>query len=476
MQINPTLNPKQREAMNALLDHENGITEVLFGGAAGGGKSYIGNAWLITSALTYPGTRWVMGRAVLKTIKETTLKTFFDVCRHWGIKKDVHYTFNTKDNYIRFSDACGGSEIILKDLFLYPSDPDFEDFGSLELTGAFIDEVSQVSYKARSILMSRVRYRLNDFCGHCTKPVVKQVKFKKKDGYNAWWCDACNGETKGLLPKTLYATNPTKNWAYTNFYKPAVEGRIEPYRKYIPALAGDNEFIPDEYIKSLAKLDDGDRQRLLHGNWEYDDDIATMIPYQSIIAMFTTPVAGGRKYISADIARLGRDKTVIGVWDGFILVRVEEMAKNKTNEAVDLIKKLRQEHKVPWENICIDSDGIGAGVLDYLSDEVYGIVNNSTPVKVDGEKENFGNLKSQLYFYLAKFINEGKIYVRANPKLRESITSELELVRRKDVDKDGKFWVLPKQDVKDLLGRSPDYSDMMAYRMIFEITNKSRWI
>lgn len=439
-------------------------------------NSFLGSMWLILGCLMYPETRWVMGRAVLKNIKETTLNSFFDVCRMWKLKDGVHWTFNSKDNIIKFTKDYGGSEIILKDLALYPSDPEFDGLGSLEITGAFVDEVSQINTKAKDILKSRIRYRLTDFCGVCGAGDIRQVKFKAEDGENLFFCDKCKNHTKGLIPKILFATNPTKNWAYMDFYKPAVENRIEPYRMYVPSLPGDNRFLPDEYINTLGKLPDGDKQRLLFGNWEYEDNIATMIPYEKIIGAFTIPVSGGRKFISADIARLGRDKTVIGVWDGLILVRIETMEKNKTREAVDMIKRLRFEYKVAWENICIDADGIGAGVVDYLPDEVVSIVNNSMPIRVDGEKENFGNLKSQLYFYLAKYINEGKVFIRATPTIREMITSELELVRRKNVDQDGKFWVLPKQDVKDMLGRSPDFSDMMAYRMIFEITNKSRFL
>ena len=56
-----------------------------------------------------------------------------------------------------------GSVILMKDLFAYPSDPNFDELGSLEITGAFIDEVNQISVKARNIVKSRIRYKLNDF-------------------------------------------------------------------------------------------------------------------------------------------------------------------------------------------------------------------------------------------------------------------------------------------------------------------------
>lgn len=37
------------------------------------------------------------------------------------------------------------------------------------------------------------------------------------------------------------------------------------------------------------------------------------------------------------------------------------------------------------------------------------------------------------------------------------------------MDKDGKKQVIPKDKVKELLGRSPDYSDMLMMRCWFEL-------
>ena len=85
MKIDFTPTIKQNEAWEYLHDIE--TSEILFGGSAGGGKSYFGSAWLLYSCLRYPETRWLMGRAVLKTLKETTLNSFFSVCSDWGIKK-----------------------------------------------------------------------------------------------------------------------------------------------------------------------------------------------------------------------------------------------------------------------------------------------------------------------------------------------------------------------------------------------------
>jgi hypothetical protein len=52
--------PKQFLAWKYLTDAV--TTEVGYGGAAHGGKSYLGCEWLTDMCLAYPGTGWLLGR------------------------------------------------------------------------------------------------------------------------------------------------------------------------------------------------------------------------------------------------------------------------------------------------------------------------------------------------------------------------------------------------------------------------------
>ena len=83
LNINANFTHTQEQAIVFLFDKT--TTEVLFGGAAGGGKSWVGCSWLILMSLKYPKTRYLMGRSKLDSLKKTTLNTFFEVCDTWGI-------------------------------------------------------------------------------------------------------------------------------------------------------------------------------------------------------------------------------------------------------------------------------------------------------------------------------------------------------------------------------------------------------
>ena len=426
LNISPTFTKTQGQAIKYLLD--NTTNDLLFGGAAGGGKSYIGCSWLILMCIKYPGTRYLMGRSKLDNLKKTTLNTFFEICQQWNVISGKHFTFNAGSNIIKF---YNGSEIMLKDLYHYPADPNYDSLGSLEITGAFIDEANQITEKAKNIVNSRIRYKLDKY---------------------------------GLIPKILLTCNPSKNWTYTQYYRPAKTGKIEPHKKFIQSLVDDNPFISVHYKGQLDKLDEISKQRLMYGNWEYDANEDNLINYNSIINLFTQKGVEGEKYITCDVARFGTDKTVIMYWEGVHIKNIRTILRSSVTDVVEEIKRVQQKEGVNLRNIICDEDGVGGGVVDML--KCKGFLNGGKVIN----KENYQNLKTQCYYKLADMINKGQIGISTNDITQKNhIIEELEQVRSKDMDKDGKLKLLPKEIIKTIIGRSPDYSDAMMMRMFYEI-------
>ena len=100
LRIEPSFTKTQKQAMKYLFDKT--TNDILFGGAAGGGKSYIGCAWIIMLCLKYPDTRYLIGRSKLDALKKTTLNTFFEVCKQWSLRSGSHFNFNGSTNIITF--------------------------------------------------------------------------------------------------------------------------------------------------------------------------------------------------------------------------------------------------------------------------------------------------------------------------------------------------------------------------------------
>ena len=431
--------PKQQHAVYYLNDSS--TTELLYGGGAGGGKSALGVLWLMQQCQKYPKTRWLMGRAKLKALKETTLNSFFQLASDLGLTDQ--YKFNSQTNVITWRN---GSEILLKDLFLYPSDPNFDSLGSLEISGAFVDECNQCTEKAIQIVKSRIRYRLKEF---------------------------------GLIPKLLMTCNPAKNWTYSNFYNPSITGSLLPYRKFIQALPSDNPHLPESYIESLSQLDTASRKRLLEGDWNFDDNPYAMFDYADILGMFTSDWVkpSEDRYISADVAYTGSDKFVIVVWHGLVAVKIIAIDKIDDTMVSKKINDLRIEHRVPVKNVVYDADGLQtftrfSSKFGVLSGAV-GFKNNGKEVKVSGKTENYKNLKAQAYFYFAELVKSGKVLIQ-DKTWKTQIIEELEQINRRPLDDDGKIAVERKVDVKERLKRSPDFADALMMRAYFEIKGKQK--
>ena len=196
-----------------------------------------GAVWLLFMCLIYPESKWFIGREELKRIRSSTLITFQKVCKEYSIPQS-EWRYNGQDNYIQFKN---GSRIDMLDLQFKPSDPFYERFGSLEYTGGWIEEGGEINFGAFDVLNTRIGRHLN--------------------------------KEFGLPPKMFVTCNPKKNWMYSHFYKPFKEGVLKPIQKFLQAFVQENPFIDHLYIEQLQNTKDKEKkERLLHGNWEYDDN------------------------------------------------------------------------------------------------------------------------------------------------------------------------------------------------------------
>tara|TARA_R110000803_G_scaffold69058_3_gene131246 strand:+ start:4959 stop:6371 length:1413 start_codon:yes stop_codon:yes gene_type:complete len=460
------LTRKQTKALDILEDDT--TTELLFGGGAGGGKSAFGCYWQLKRRIQYPGTRGLIGRAKLKILKDTTLKTFHEVARMQ--KVIINEDYKVTSSHDKENPNCivfeNGSLIYLRDLFAYPSDPEFDDLGSLEVTDIFVDECNQITEKAKGIVKSRIRYRLSDWDRHGERTDTMEVLETNEAGIPIKWLNSKGEETEGLTTKFLGTCNPAKNWTYRQFYKPFMDGTIEPYRKFLQSLLDDNPFISKHYRANLLTLDRNSKERLLKGNWAYDSDPSTLIDADSIADYWGADhvPAEGRKYMTIDVARKGKDNTVFRVWHGWKCIHRFHIDKSGLDVVVAKAKQLQTTYGISLSHIIADEDGVGGGVVDFLGCK--GFINGSRAL--DGE--NFTNLKSQCGYYMAQKIVAREVgEVLTNAVVTEQTSEEMEQVKQKDIDKDGKIALVSKDRVKEMIGRSPDEWDSIMMRYYFEM-------
>jgi hypothetical protein len=277
-------------------------------------------------------------------------------------------------------------------------------------------------------------------------------------------------------------------------WRPWKSGTLSDKYAYIQSLYKDNFYTSELYGENLSEISDkATKQRLMDGNWEYDEGDNSLIEYAAISDIWTNSLETDdneltQKWATVDVARFGQDRTVVMLWKGLRAYKIIVWREQPLNITADKIKDVLRDEKIPYSHVVIDEVGVGGGVIDQLKG-VNGFIANSSPMEnpeapktyqmKNGEmkgitaRENFGSLKDQCSYMLAEKINSHQVAMDCEEvAVQESLEEELGQIKRRDPDKDGKLRVIPKEDVIESIGRSPDLSDCMIMRMYF-ILNKT---
>lgn len=436
MKINFKPSKKQHEAYQLLENKE--INSLLYGGSAGGGKTYLGCSWAILSCLKYAGFRFLIAREQLKMLKESTIITFNEVLRDLGLVNYRHYKWNNQDLTCTFEN---GSVVVFRELANLPSDTEYERLGSNPFSYAFLEEASQLTEKAYEVVKSRLRWMLDDY---------------------------------NLTPKVLLTCNPSKGWLYKEFYKPFKDGVLSKDRRFVQAFVTDNpndKFV-EIYKTNLESIkDEITRERLLNGNWEYSESDTSLCNHDNLVNMFSNTLPINQNwYLTADISRYGGNETVIYIWNGLTLksrhtIKIDKSNKQALVKTADFIMNLLQVHRIPVYNSVIDEDGVGGGVVDLIVG-CNGFVANSKAIN-----PRFVNLKSECAYLLGDKINSNEISVELDDtSIQEKIITEISAYKKVNLDTEKRLSITPKADVKALLsGKSPDDADNFIMRMYLEL-------
>lgn len=184
--------------------------------------------------------------------------------------------------------------------------------------------------------------------------------------------------------------------------------------------------------------------------------------------------------IGGDIARYGDDSTEFHVRIGFVSLHHESASKQSTVVTAERLMELAK-HYATWWNvrnrerpesehvplitgkdipIKVDDSGVGGGVTDMLQAHGYNVVPvNSSSVAHD--PGGYPNVRSELWFTTSEMAKDEELDLSALP---DDVVTELRrqaLAVTWSLDSRGRRVVCPKDDMKKLLGRSPDGMDAM---------------
>jgi sorbitol-specific phosphotransferase system component IIA len=432
--INLTMNltERQTECWDALWNPE--IRAVLYGGARGGGKSYLGCYFSFYYAVDliqkfkleptkYPIPIGFMGRAQGTDFNDTTLETW-KAC----IPADV-YAIKTQDKEIVILDrvkfAYGGLD----------RTEEIKKFTSAEYGMIFLDQAEECSRDAVSDLRACCRRKIGD---------------------------------QPLPYKELYTANPADCWLKDEFVL-----RKSPDKKYIPALPSDNEYLPKTYINTLQEAYKHRPeliQAYLYGSWDSLEGANVIIKDQwvryakGVVKEYDRP----KKIIGADIARYGDDMTVIYFLEGTDILDEKILTHKDTMSTAAEISIWAREKKP--DLIGIDVIGVGAGVADRLRQLGHDVLDVNSSEK-SAFPDKFKNLRAEMWWTAGeKFADHNIKLTWDDADLRRELSTVCYEI------KNGLVQAESKDDVKERLGRSPDKADAYIIGLytlqVAEITGK----
>ena len=221
----------------------------------------------------------------------------------------------------------------------------------------------------------------------------------------------------GLSGRTFVERTAKKYGKDSNFFKAMVTGEI-----------------PSEDIDSLIPI-----------AWiEKAEGREVEFPFRSI-----------KRYIVWDVADGGDDRNVIKAWENTTEIDCIEVRGKKVEEVEPYVWRMLR--KIDGNCIIVDADGIGriaVGLLEQSKSKDVKIIPFEGSSKEVYDVNTFQNRRHEAHWAMREMFEKNKISIFNISEQREELAS----IKLVDHTK-GFIAIERKKDLKERLGRSPDYSD-----------------
>lgn len=244
---------------------------------------------------------------------------------------------------------------------------------------------------------------------------------------------------------------------------PSIVGRVENWfskicmkysDKVITATYKDNPFTSEDFKKELEERyvigSNLFRQQCL--GEIFSTDVASQIIFRNQFPSEKKEDSTKSYYIGYDAAGLGSDNHEIVLIDKNGMVDYKEINQADTFQIVDIISKYYNTYKIK-NSFADGTGGYSKGPVDVAKSKGIDIVSINFAQKAYNS-ELYPNARTEMYIELANAVKNG---LWVNDIVKEEMLAQSVFINNR-----GQQQLVPKEDVKKVLGHSPDLCDAVA--------------
>ena len=218
--------------------HASPANEILYGGAAGGGKTKALIMDALFRCLTYPGTTACIFRRTYQELEDTDIK------EAQGSYPEGLATYNAGRHEYKL---INGSKILFRHC---ENEADRFKYSGIEVQFMYFDELTSFEQVVYDFLKTRLRAKKS--LG--VTPIVRSASNPGNIGH-------------GWVKKMFVDAGPYMEIQTQEIYSQTLHKSKKIRTQYIPALAMENPHITDDYIFELEQKPPALKAALLNGDW-----------------------------------------------------------------------------------------------------------------------------------------------------------------------------------------------------------------
>ena len=483
--------------------------------AIGGGAAGAGKTW----ALLYEASRYCRNPKIRDFGGIIFRRTYPQITQEgglWDESKKLYMKMGAypRENKMNWTFSTG-SKITFRHM---QHDKDMFSYQGAQIPFIAFDELTHFSKEAFFYLLTRNRSMTG------VKPYMRATCNPDPDSWVAefieWWIgdDGYPIKERAGVIRYLVVDSGAYIWGNSkdeviekvpHLFEDDVLHGINPYNliksvTFIPGdIYGNKELLKSnpEYLANLMSQDEETQQRLLRGNWKIRADRLSLFDPFKLKDLATNDIVRkqtDKGFIIIDHARFGKDFCLIGNFLGWYLRRIDILPISNTKDITKVVHLQRQIYRgISMSQVLIDQDGIG--VEDELNCRRFipgGTPHKTFPTAEGGksakkEQQLFKNRKTQCAYHTADMVNESlcgvdftniwfhadgaeprkveKLFINGRHQtIHDLLRDDLRTLKRENVDLDQRKKMTSKEAQKSILGRSPDFGDMMIMRGEFD--------